>query len=148
MANFHLPNPKMMDVAVPANMRVGLPQEEIAKRGWAVSGDELAKLLAKPDVAVIDLREDQEIEKHGAVEGALRLPFKSLAEAIKPGGNLYQVGATKQLVFLCAYGERSAMAVQTAQEAGFKAGAAPRSRPVELAQIGDLRRKAIAISTN
>ncbi len=120
MANLHLPNPKMMDVAVPANMRVGLPQEEIAKRGWAVSGDELAKLLAKRDVALIDLREDQEIEKHGAVEGALRLPFKSLAAAIKPGGNLYQVGATKQLVFLCAYGERSAMAVQTAQEAGFR----------------------------
>ena len=42
MANLHLPNPKMMDVAVPANMRVGLPQEEIAKRGWAVSGEELA----------------------------------------------------------------------------------------------------------
>ena len=48
MANLHLPNPKMMDVAVPANMRVGLPQEEIAKRGWAVSGEELAKLIARP----------------------------------------------------------------------------------------------------
>ena len=34
MANLHLPNPKMMDVAVPANMRQGLPQEEVARRGW------------------------------------------------------------------------------------------------------------------
>jgi sulfur dioxygenase len=121
MANLHLPNPKMMDVAVPANIRVGLPQEEIAKRGWAVSGEELAKLLAKQDVAVIDLREDQEMKKHGAVEGALRLPFKSLAEAVRPGGTVYAIAATKRLVFLCAYGERSAMAVQAAQEAGFTA---------------------------
>src|SRR6476469_6975674 len=30
MNNLKLPNPKMMDVAVPANMRVGLRQEEIA----------------------------------------------------------------------------------------------------------------------
>ena len=121
MASLHLPNPKMMDVAVPANMRVGLPQEEIAKRGWAVSGDELAKLIATPDVALIDLREAREIEKNGAVENAIRVPFRAVAEAVKPGGALYAIGGTKQLVFLCAYGERSAMAVQAAQEAGFKA---------------------------
>jgi sulfur dioxygenase len=121
MADLHLPNPKMMDVAVPANMRVGLPQEEIAKRGWAVSGEELAKLIATPDVALIDLREAREIEKNGAVDNAIRVPFRAVAEAVKPGGALYAIGETKQLVFLCAYGERSAMAVQAAQEAGFKA---------------------------
>ena len=37
MSNLKLPNPKMMDVAVPANMQVGLAQEEIARRGWAVT---------------------------------------------------------------------------------------------------------------
>ena len=37
MSKLNLPNPKMMDVAVPANMRVGLAQEAIAQRGWAVS---------------------------------------------------------------------------------------------------------------
>src|SRR5580658_6017211 len=34
MNNLKLPNPKMMDVAVPANIHVGLHQEEIARRGW------------------------------------------------------------------------------------------------------------------
>src|SRR5947209_12630401 len=34
MNSLNLPNPKMMDVAVPANMRVGLAQEAIAQRGW------------------------------------------------------------------------------------------------------------------
>src|SRR5436853_1045115 len=32
MNSLNLPNPKMMDVAVPANMRVGLAQAEIARR--------------------------------------------------------------------------------------------------------------------
>src|SRR5262245_53738562 len=35
MRGLNLPNPKMMDVAVPANMRVGLSQEEVARRGWS-----------------------------------------------------------------------------------------------------------------
>src|SRR6201988_3307009 len=37
MSKLNLPNPKMMDVAVPANMHVGLHQEEIARKGWALS---------------------------------------------------------------------------------------------------------------
>src|SRR5437867_2378747 len=44
MASLDLPNPKMMDVAVPANMRVGLAQEAIARRGWAVSAGEATTL--------------------------------------------------------------------------------------------------------
>src|SRR5438105_3712553 len=35
MGKLNLPNPQMKDVAVPANMRVGLAQDEIARRGWA-----------------------------------------------------------------------------------------------------------------
>src|SRR5512147_2338038 len=36
MNNLRLANPKMMDVAVPANMKVGLQQDEVMRRGWAV----------------------------------------------------------------------------------------------------------------
>src|SRR6185437_1010072 len=36
MASLHLHNPKMMDVAVPSNMKIGLAQQEIARRGWAL----------------------------------------------------------------------------------------------------------------
>src|ERR1700730_2915391 len=43
MNNLKLPNPKMMDVAVPANMRVGLRQQDIASKGWSLSAaDEIA----------------------------------------------------------------------------------------------------------
>src|SRR5262245_115704 len=37
MSRLNLPNPKMMDVAVPSNMRQGFAQQKIAERGWAVS---------------------------------------------------------------------------------------------------------------
>src|SRR6476660_3992549 len=56
MNNLNLPNPKMMDVAVPANMKVGFAQEEIARRGWAVSAAEAMALNGRPDVALVDLR--------------------------------------------------------------------------------------------
>src|SRR5712672_2207007 len=45
MNSLSLPNPKMMDVAVPANMRVGLAQEEIARRGWAIDADQAMTLV-------------------------------------------------------------------------------------------------------
>src|SRR5208337_2369819 len=53
MNNLKLPNPKMMDVAVPANMRQGLAQEEIARRGWAVSARDALALAGRADVAFV-----------------------------------------------------------------------------------------------
>src|SRR6266536_2135471 len=53
MSKLNLPNPKMMDVAVPANMRVGLAQEEIARRGWAVSARDALNLIGKSDVVLV-----------------------------------------------------------------------------------------------
>jgi sulfur dioxygenase len=57
MNNLKLSNPKMMDVAVPANMHVGLHQDEIERKGWAVSAAEAVTLGGRPDVAIVDLRE-------------------------------------------------------------------------------------------
>src|SRR5258707_2038038 len=59
MNNLNLPNPKMMDVAVPANMHVGLAQDDIVRRGWAVSAAEALSLTGKPDVALVDLRSEE-----------------------------------------------------------------------------------------
>src|SRR5262245_25817630 len=48
MANLKLGNPKMMDVALPANMKLGLQQDEMAKRGWALDAASTMKLLGQP----------------------------------------------------------------------------------------------------
>jgi glyoxylase-like metal-dependent hydrolase (beta-lactamase superfamily II)/rhodanese-related sulfurtransferase len=122
MSNLHLPNPKMMDVAVPANMRIGLAQGVVAERGWALNPDELKALLATPDVALIDLREEQERRKHGIIPGSLHVPYPTVQASLRSDGPLRRLAqADKRLVFYCAYGERSAMALQAAQAAGFTA---------------------------
>ncbi|HTU54935.1 MAG TPA: MBL fold metallo-hydrolase [Acetobacteraceae bacterium] len=120
MEGLHLPNPKMMDVAVPANMRQGLLQAEIARRGWSVTAAEAAVLIGRRDVALVDLRERSEREKHGVIPGSLHAPYPDLQENIGPGGMLHELASAtgKQLLFYCAFGERSAMAVQAAQDAG------------------------------
>jgi glyoxylase-like metal-dependent hydrolase (beta-lactamase superfamily II)/rhodanese-related sulfurtransferase len=117
MNNLKLPNPKMMDVAVPANMKVGLAQDEIARRGWAVSAAEGLGLVGRSDVAFIDLREKGEREKHGQIPGSLHAPYPDLTANIAPGGMLRALATSQRLLFYCAFGERSAMAVQAAQDA-------------------------------
>jgi len=120
MNNLKLSNPKMMDVAVPANMKVGLHQDDIASRGWAVSAEQALTLVGRPDVALIDLREQSERERHGVIPGAIHLPYGRLQENIAAGGMLHELAKStaKRILFYCAFGERSAMAVQAAQDVG------------------------------
>lgn len=120
MANLKLPNPKMMDVAVPANMHVGLHQEELEKEGRALSAVEAIRSLGRPDILLVDLREANERAKHGMLEGALHTPYPSVEDSLKPGGMLREVAAAtgRRVVFFCAFGERSAMAVAAAKQAG------------------------------
>jgi glyoxylase-like metal-dependent hydrolase (beta-lactamase superfamily II)/rhodanese-related sulfurtransferase len=122
MNNLKLPNPKMMDVAVPANMQVGLRQEEIARKGWALLAAEAMALRGRSDVVIVDLREKSERERHGVIPGSLHAPYPNLQENIDAGGMLHELAAStgKRIVFYCAFGERSAMAVQAAQDAGLK----------------------------
>jgi sulfur dioxygenase len=120
MNSLHLPNPKMMDVAVPANLHMGLAQDEVARRGWAVTATQARDMVGRPDIVLIDLRERREREKHGIIPGSLHAPYPDLEDNVKPGGVLHQLGTatSNHLLFYCAFGERSAMAVQAAQEAG------------------------------
>ena len=120
MNGLNLPNPKMMDVAVPANMRVGLHQDEVARRGWALSAADAVAIEGNPDIAIVDLREDGERERHGVIPGSLHAPYSTLPVHVGAGGMLHRLAAAsgKRILFYCAFGERSAMAVQAAQDAG------------------------------
>ncbi len=122
MNNLKLPNPKMMDVAVPANMHIGLHQDEIARRGWAVAAADAIVLRGRPEVAIVDLREKHERDRYGIIPGSLHAPYPGLQEEIGPGGMLHELATAtgKRIIFYCAFGERSAMAVQAAQDAGLK----------------------------
>src|SRR5258708_18409292 len=120
MNNLNLPNPKLMDVVLPANMHVGLHQEDLAKQGLALSARDAIEGLGRPDILLVDLRENNERAKHGMLPGALHAPYPGICESLQPGGMLREVAAATRppLAFFCAFGERSAMAVAAAKEAG------------------------------
>ncbi|MDM9623881.1 MBL fold metallo-hydrolase [Rhizobium sp. S96] len=122
MNNLNLPNPKMMDVAVPANVHIGLHQDEIARKGWALSATQALSLRGRTDTTIVDLRERSERERHGVIPGSLHAPYPDLQENLSAGGILHELAMAtgKRIVFYCAFGERSAMAVQAAQDAGLK----------------------------
>jgi glyoxylase-like metal-dependent hydrolase (beta-lactamase superfamily II)/rhodanese-related sulfurtransferase len=120
MNNLKLPNPKLMDVVLPANMHVGLHQDELAKQGLALNAHDAIESLGRPDLLLVDLREAGERAKHGMLSGALHAPYPSIEQSLQPGGMLREVAAAtgRRIVFFCAFGERSAMAVQAAKDAG------------------------------
>jgi rhodanese-related sulfurtransferase len=122
MSKLNLPNPKMMDVAVPANLRQGLAQDEVARKGWALTAGEAMALLGAAGVALVDLREEGERQKYGSIPGSLHAPYPDLADNIRRGGILNELACAtgKRIVFYCAFGERSAMAVEAAREAGIR----------------------------
>jgi rhodanese-related sulfurtransferase len=51
----------------------------------------------------------------------VNLPYPDLQDNLAPGGALHMLNTTpgRTMLFYCAFGERSAMAVQAAQDAGF-----------------------------
>jgi sulfur dioxygenase len=90
--------------------------------GWAVSAAEAVALRGRSDVAIADLREKSERDKHGIIPGSLHAPYPDLQMNISAGGMLHELATAtgKRVLFYCAFGERSAMAVQAAQDAGLK----------------------------
>ena len=60
------------------------------------------------------MRESGERAKHGTLAGALHAPYPGIADSLQAGGMLREVAAAtgRRVVFFCAFGERSAMAVR------------------------------------
>jgi len=120
MGNLNLPNPKLMDVVIPANMKIGLHQDMLAEQGCALRPRDAIHQLGRPDILLVDLREQAERAKHGTLAGALHAPYPIISDSLKAGGMLREVAAAshRRIVFFCAFGERSAMAVKAAKDAG------------------------------
>jgi sulfur dioxygenase len=121
MDNLNLPNPKLMDVAVPANIKVGMSQDELEARGWSLTAEQVMALAVGGPELLIDLRDPGERRRHGGIAGSMHAPYSDLDENVGDHGLLHELaGAGKSLVFFCAYGERSAMAVEAARAGGIE----------------------------
>ncbi|NPC56124.1 MBL fold metallo-hydrolase [Caenimonas soli] len=134
MNELHLPKPKRLDEAVPANRHSGLRHDAgggpAAPRNTAGYAGDVEPQLAcewwqKGDAILVDVRTDAEREWVGFVPGAVPLPWKkwpgmalneefdeSLKAAVPPG---------KKAVFMCRSGVRSIAAAKRATELGIEA---------------------------
>ncbi len=122
MKNLVLPNPKMMDIVVPKNKKIGIIQKTSKKNNHTASAYEAITQFKKKDTLFIDLREDIERDKYGEIPNSVHAPYKNLPNLIKPGGHLEALAkqSDDQIILYCAYGERSAMALKEIRAAGFK----------------------------
>ena len=125
MQNLGLAHPKLLDVAVPANLRCGRPEQEMGgDPEWAPLTFTFAGLWEmQPDwleehagaVLILDVREPAEFTGPlGHIAGARLLPLGELAAR---SGELPR---DRPIVTVCRSGSRSAQAATLLQRAGFE----------------------------
>jgi glyoxylase-like metal-dependent hydrolase (beta-lactamase superfamily II)/rhodanese-related sulfurtransferase len=119
MSNLKLADPAMMDVAIPANISVGDDIGMELDDRKVLSVDEARAKVKNSDVLFVDLRDNEEIEKTGTIEGCLRIPYRNLDDVLLDIEHplLQHLAEGKEVVFFCAFGERSALALSRIGEA-------------------------------
>jgi rhodanese-related sulfurtransferase len=135
MAGLHLPRPKRMDEAVPANLSSGIRHDadgvdaQVVRPAPGYAGDVSAALAhswwQNGEAVLVDVRTDAEREWVGFVPGAVALAWKQWpGMAMNPGfddGLRAAVPAGKKVVLLCRSGVRSVAAAKRATELGLEA---------------------------
>ena len=120
MNNLNLPNPKLMDVAVPANIAIGHHQTKALAPDEALTVEQASGFLNDPGVVWVDLREDKERKRDGLIPGSAHAPYPHLEIYMDHKSPIFKelFSGTQRIIFYCAYGERSALAVRTATAKG------------------------------
>ncbi len=127
MEHLGLPHPRQMDTAVPANLRCGQPEGDLAANGdpqwaplhytfsglWEIRPHALAEMLG--EVQIVDVREPVEFSGAlGRIPGAQLIPLAQLAASAQ------QLDRERPVVTVCRSGARSGRAVAVLQKAGFE----------------------------
>ncbi|HJY77950.1 MAG TPA: rhodanese-like domain-containing protein [Burkholderiales bacterium] len=138
MKHLGLPHPKQMELAVPANLKCGKPQQSTTQNplspegdhAWGAQGHDWAPLTytfagiweVQPnwleehlrDVQILDVRELDEFNGPlGHIPGASLVPLGTLAEKAA------KLGREKPIVVVCRSGARSAQATLMLGKVGF-----------------------------
>ena len=108
MNNLNLPDPKLMDIAVPNNLKLGINFDK-QKVNNGVEPNEFNSYLLKQDVILIDLREQNELDKIGKIKNSTRISFPEINDYLNKNKNELK---NKMILFYCAIGQRSTLAVQ------------------------------------
>ena len=126
MDNLGLPHPKLIDIAVPANLRCGRPESDAALPPepswapltftfagfWEIQPDALEERASR--LQVIDVRERHEFDGPlGRIRGATLMPLAELPRRSD------ELSRDRPVVTVCRSGARSAQAALLLQKAGF-----------------------------
>ncbi len=117
MNNLKLANPAMMDVAVPENLKMGI-RLDLQRRVPAVDVDELLRQWPDIDGQLVDIREEGERRREGAIPGSIHAPYGQFDQYCRQSGPLAGVARQGRVLLYCAVGERSTLAVEIANELG------------------------------
>jgi glyoxylase-like metal-dependent hydrolase (beta-lactamase superfamily II) len=126
MSHLGLPHPKLIDIAVPANLRCGQPEKDTALPAeprwapltftfagiWEIHPDALEENAAR--IQIVDVREPDEYHGPlGHIHGAKLIPLGALATRVG------ELARDRPTVAVCRSGARSAQASVLLQRAGF-----------------------------
>ena len=129
MENLHLPAPKKLDIAVPANLHVGvvppssMSGEPLPERGWAAierSPEGIPEVTVgwveenKGAVRLVDVREKDEAASDGVIEGVDVVPMGTVGDASKAWDKEIPV------ITICRSGRRSGRVALELEKLGFK----------------------------
>ena len=88
-----------------------------------INADEAYEMYKNNNCNLIDIRESNELENTGKVEGASHIPRGMLEVYLDPNSPIIQNGQVdknKEVVLFCAGGVRSALAVKSLKEMGYE----------------------------
>ena len=88
-----------------------------------ISADQAYQMLQENKCNLIDIRELNELELTGRVEGAIHIPMGNLDTLLDPNSDVFKNGEIdkdKEVVLFCAGGVRSEMSVKSLIAKGYK----------------------------
>ena len=88
-----------------------------------IDADEAYQMVQNKNCNLIDIREKNELENTGSVEGASHIPRGMLEVYLDPNSPIFQNGQidqNKEFVLFCAGGVRSALAVKSLKDMGYQ----------------------------
>ena len=88
-----------------------------------IDADQAYKLVKDSSCNLIDVREVNELDTAGRVDGSIHIPRGMLEVYLDPNSPVFQNGQldqNKEFVLFCAGGVRSALAVKSLMDMGYK----------------------------
>ena len=88
-----------------------------------IDAEEAYGMVQNKNCNLIDIRESNELENTGSVEGASHIPRGMLEVYLDPNSPIFQNGKidqNKEFVLFCAGGVRSALAVKSLKDMGYQ----------------------------